>query len=160
MKILHLLHEELNDEKADAFTSGFGDGYKKGFADAEELTKQRMEFQAKFNPQSEKTKLDLLINPDHILDAKKTTDGLVLYLNGRQLEPEEIGRLKGEMDLLRPTLLWSIMSETVKQKAIVKAVLDSKEWEETLAGKMMLHVVGLQLSILDLIEKAIIPTKK
>lgn len=74
-------------------------------------------------------------------------------MGGELITNEEIANLKQEVILLRQTRIWKIFQETLRQYAIEKAFNDSKSWEEVLAGKMMMHNLGVMQTIVDLIEK-------
>ena len=77
----------------------------------------------------------------------------IVKLNGEQLAKEEVRQLKTEAIAIQKFRLWTIMQETLKQKAIEKAVVQSTNFEQVLAGKLMLHNLSLQKSIVSVIEK-------
>lgn len=161
MWLLQHLHEELNDEKADAFTSGFGDGYKKGFEEAGNRAKERETFWMEQVKKSEEyLPMDLRLNLDGVIEAKPVNGSITLSLGGRTLDSEEVSVLKQESDALLRSRLWAIMQETVKQKAIDKTVRESTNWEQALAGKMMIHSLGLLKSIVDAVERASVPSEQ
>lgn len=83
----------------------------------------------------------------------------MLCIDGKPLTELEVSKLKEEARVLESFRIWLIMQETVKQKAVEKGFLESKDWEETLAGKMMLHNLGLLKSILEVIQKYSLPQK-
>ena len=151
-----LLHDDIQDITADAFTSGFGDGYKRGFEDAKERSKAQVEaaHQLLADTTGREIPLDFQVDLHEVVDVRKQGGKLRLFIGGFQCTDSEVKDLKAQATLLQPTRLWRIMQETVKQKAIEKAVIDSKTWEETLSGKMMLHDLGLLRSIVDAVEKA------
>ncbi len=81
----------------------------------------------------------------------------IISIDGQPLTPQEVSFLKSEVDMLRTMRIWSIFQETVKQKAIEKAVYTSLNFEQTLAGKMMLHNLGILKSITDAISNYEVP---
>lgn len=79
-----------------------------------------------------------------------------IFIGGKLADKSELQRLKQEAELLLSSHLWSILTETVKSKAIDQSLRESKTWEEVLSGKMMLHNLGLLESTVRAIEKAAI----
>lgn len=78
----------------------------------------------------------------------------VLKLNGEQLADSEVKELKAEVDVFTRFKLWGIFHETLRQKAIEKAVLHSTDFEQVLTGKLMLLNLSVMKTIMDLIQKA------
>lgn len=78
----------------------------------------------------------------------------VVKLGGEQISKEELRRLKAEAAAMREFALWKVMTETLKQKAIEKAVVNSTDFEQVLAGKLMLHAVGIFESVIKAVERA------
>lgn len=96
------------------------------------------------------TSKDWLVNPDGVLTV---SDKGIMYLNGEQISDLEKKGLKAEVQALKSFKLWEIMQETLRQKAIEKAVLTSTDYEQVLAGKMMIHNLGIIKSIVDAVDK-------
>jgi hypothetical protein len=142
------VEEELADTRADSFTSGFGDGYKKGMEDAKALHAQMDAL--RLIPVSPECRFD----PESVLFAKPVNNGVRLFLGDWELPNEDVRVLKGEAEALRNGRLWRIMQETVRYKANELGLVKSKTWEETLSAKMMLHNLGLLESQIDAIDKA------
>lgn len=90
-----------------------------------------------------------LVDPHQVVQSQ---NGRAL-IGGLSFTEQEVKNLKTEIKVLSQLQLWQIFQETIKQKAIEKAVLSSTDWEQVLAGKMMIHNLGIQKSIVDLIEK-------
>lgn len=76
-----------------------------------------------------------------------------LYLGGEEMTEPEIKAIKEEIKYLDKTRVWHIFQETLRQKAIDKAMLNSTEWEHVLAGKMMIHSLGIFKSIVEAIKR-------
>jgi hypothetical protein len=148
--VLKHLQDELSDEKADSFTSGFGDGYKKGYEEAEKRAKEQTEFHHKYECGKGGLPMGVQVDLRDVLDARPDAKGVYhLHIGGSPLKDADAKQLKAEADSLLRMRLWTIMQETVKQRAIEKAVLNSENWEQALAGKMMLHDLGLIRSIAE-----------
>lgn len=155
-------HQDILDLSQEKYTMGFGDGYKKA---CETKTKESTVVLDQL--QAIEWKLESAIRPltpQGKLEAVKVEDVFstviaggkpVLLLDGHQLTETDRDQLKAEADYFTRSRLWRIMQETVKQKAIEKSVTNSKEWEEVLTGKAMLHNLG----ILDSITNAILKIK-
>lgn len=76
-----------------------------------------------------------------------------VFVGGEALVEADINRLQGEVKALEEFRIWNIMQETIRQKAVEKSVLHSENWEQVLAGKMMIHNLGIIKSILEVIKK-------
>lgn len=76
-----------------------------------------------------------------------------VFVGGEALVEAEINKLQAELKALEEFRIWNIMQETIRQKAVEKAVLHSENWEQVLAGKMMIHNLGIIKSILEVIKK-------
>jgi hypothetical protein len=92
------------------------------------------------------------VDPFLILTCDDKTG--IVRLNGEQVSKDELRQLKTEARALQSFKLWQIMTETLKQKAIEKAVITSTDFEQVLSGKLMLHNIGIQKSIIQVVEKA------
>lgn len=75
-----------------------------------------------------------------------------MFLGGNEMTKTEISNLQGEIKFIERSQLWKIMQETLRQKAIEKSVLNSTEWEQVLAGKMMIHSLGIFKSVMVLLK--------
>ena len=140
-------HEEITDLSAEKYTSGFGEGYAVGFDHAKELA--RAHTCPVLEPSTQPIPLDYQVDLHKVFEVTKERK---MMLGGRILEPNEIAEFQSQAVVLSQIPLWCIMQETLKQKGIEKAVLQSTTWEETLAGKMLIHDVGLRNSILDVLK--------
>lgn len=77
----------------------------------------------------------------------------ILFLGTDQMTDAEIKNLKEEIKFIEKSRIWFILQETLRQKAVEKSVLNSTEWEHVLAGKMMIHSLGVFKSILNIIKR-------
>ena len=77
-----------------------------------------------------------------------------LHIGGKKPTPMQLINLKTEVELLKKTELWKIMTSTVSQHAIKLGIKDAKDFDQTLFAKSMLHVVGLIEGVLTAIEEA------
>ncbi len=91
------------------------------------------------------------VNPFDVLTVTK--NGLIL-LNGEQIAEAELKQLKGEVGALKEFMVWRVLNQTVRQKAIEMSMYQSTSFEQVLSGKLMLHVLGLQESIMKVIDDA------
>jgi hypothetical protein len=92
-----------------------------------------------------------LVNPNHVFTV--TPNSNIPYINQEPITKEKAGQLKSEADLLDKFLLWNILQETVKQKAINIAVMDSTNFEQVMFGKAMIHNLGIIKAIVTNILK-------
>lgn len=90
-----------------------------------------------------------LVNPDDVLTVN---DKGFVFLNGKSITDIEVKELKAEVKAFKNFKLWRILQETIRQKAIEKSVLQSKNFDEVVAGKMMIHNIGIIKSIVELID--------
>jgi len=152
--MFHLFHEELLDYGQEKFTQGFGDGYKKGREEMQQKLNESQEFWTKYNEQMQPLKLDWQVDLHEVLDLRKDAKGIPhFFIGGKKVEGAQLQELKAEAITWLKSGLWSIIMETIKQKALEKATIESTQWEHTLAGKMMLHDLGLIRSIVEGLEK-------
>lgn len=96
------------------------------------------------------TKEDWLVQPLDVLTVDKKGQ---TYLDGMLLDEVTLKSLKAEAKALKKFKIWAIIQETLRQKAIEKAVLHSLNYEQTLSGKMMIHSIGVFKSIVNVLEK-------
>lgn len=95
-----------------------------------------------------------LVNPDEVLTVD---DKGRAFINGKIATNLEIKELQAEAKGLRSFRLYKIIQETLRQKAIEKAVLTSDSTvlrdvnPELMSGKLMIHDLGIIKSIVDLL---------
>lgn len=96
-------------------------------------------------------KKDWFVEPYDVLTIDNA--GRILKLGDDRITETELRNLKSEVKTLKNFKIWDIFQNTLRQKAIEKAVLNSTDKEQTLAGKMMIHCLGIFKSIVDILEK-------
>ncbi len=98
-----------------------------------------------------------LVDPDWIFAVTK---GGLIQLNGEQVTTQELKNLKSEVRALKEFQIYKIMQNTIRQKAIEKAVLVSTDLysakgnEQVLGGKMMVYNLDIIQTIMNRIDKA------
>ena len=125
----------------------------------ENITKQERDYQQQFVDQRvdlQYTKLNWLVNPDDVFQVSKNTG--VAYLGLEPISKNEAIQLKSEAELLMGMRLYKILTNTLTQEAINIAVLNSKEWENVISGKMMIHNLTVIKKIVE--RMALINTSK
>lgn len=98
-----------------------------------------------------------LVDPESVFSISKT--GLIM-LNGAQITDRELKNLKSEVRALRDFELFKVLQNTLRQKAVEKALLSSTDLyslkgnEQVLAGKMMIWSLDIIKTIVNDIDKA------
>ena len=92
------------------------------------------------------------VEPDSIITTGKINGKEILYLHGKALEEAEIKNLQQEIKHLKSLWIWKIMTETLKDQAQQVMFVKSKDFNDMVAGKMMLYNLGVQERIIKLIE--------
>lgn len=82
----------------------------------------------------------LCVDPEEILSLSRTGQ---LLLGGHGIDESKLRNLKTEADYIERSLMWEVLQTTLKQRALEKAVYHSANYEQVLAGKMMLHSLEL-----------------
>ena len=99
--------------------------------------------------------LRVLIPQDVITDRKG-----VLFLGDIPLEETELQSLQSEIKALDSMRIWSILNETVKEKAYEKGWVTSTTMEHLNTAKTMHYTLDLQKSIIDIIRNKNLTQKK
>lgn len=142
----HFFHNDILDLTSEKYTQGFGDGYQVGFNESKKLSD--VEIAKVMSAQS-------IYPEDWVLQEKDvlTKEGGLLYLGGEEITPEILKQLKAEATAIKNFKLYKVICETLRQKAIEKAVLKSTDFDQTLSGKLMIHSLGIINSVVDEIDK-------
>ncbi len=90
-----------------------------------------------------------LVNPYDVLSEKNGK----IYLGNELITDAEVGLLKAEAGQLEGMRLWKVFQETIKQRAIEMAVMNSQNFEQVVAGKMMIHNIGIQKAVVKLMRE-------
>lgn len=99
-------------------------------------------------------KEDWKVDPNNVISFVKTDTGLLKgYLGMNELSEQEAKNLQQEARTLEQFRIWDVFQETLRQEAINRAVMSSKNFEEVLAGKMMVHNLGVMKAVLENILK-------
>ncbi len=150
----NLFHEDILDLSQNKFVQGFGDGYKEGFARANELLEKKMQFEREHStPIIQKEKLEE-IKAEDILTIQKTSGGKLdkILLGGVEIQPQFLKDLKHEAVLFKKTRLWNIFQETLKQQAYLSMFEKSQSFDDMKSGKAMLHIIQVQKNIIDILN--------
>lgn len=107
-----------------------------------------------------KTEQELLeswsVDPERVFSVSK---GGSLMLGGKQITDVEKKNIKSEVRALKDFEVYRIIVNTLRQKAIEKAILTSTDLyslkgnEQILAGKMMIYSLDIIKTIVDRIDK-------
>jgi len=138
------------------YAVGYATGYAVGYAEGKSagIEQSYKECEATLNEQVARKATNMFCdkgypNPLHVFDIAPSG---IVYLNQEPITKEKAKELKSEASLLKSMTIWSVLQETLRQEAVKKAVVFSKNWEETLAGKMMLANLGIIKRIIDTIS--------
>ena len=145
--LFNKFHEEITDLSAEKFTSGFGEGYAVGFGHAKEFASAHT--CPVYEPPTQPIPLGCQVDLHRVFEVTK--DGK-MFLGSRQLDAKEIEEYQSQANVLSQLPLWGLMQETLKQKAIEGGILRSEKWEDTLSSKAMLHNLGIQRSIVTVLQ--------
>ncbi len=81
-----------------------------------------------------------------------------IFLGGEKLTQQDLTNLQAEIKSLKQFKIWRILQETLRHKAVEKAITQSENWEQVLSGKMMLHSLGVMKSVVHVLEHKVINT--
>ncbi len=93
------------------------------------------------------------VDPDFILRWTKTG----LFIRGEQLGSDQIANLQSEAKLFKSTKLWKILTQTLAQDAMERMFFASKDFNDMMAGKLLLFAISTQETIINRIESIKIP---
>jgi hypothetical protein len=155
----NLFSQDVIDLAQEKYTLGFGEGYSKACVDMQNVSPIAMslerlndKFERAMRPLSSEYKLGA-IEAERVITNPLVGGKPVLMVGGKPLSPVDKEQLVKDADYFTRSTLWRIMQETVKHMAVEDAVTNSTKWEQTLSGKMMLHNLGIQQKIIELILK-------
>lgn len=153
----HIVPKTVKNERSAAFTQGYEDGYLKGRQHEREsnAAKAPLAPPAMDKDLIERRAINLFCekgypNPLHVFQI--SASGLP-YLNQEPITKQKAQQLSQEAGLLKTMYIYEVIQESIRQEAMTKAVTYSKNWEETLAGKMMLFNLGIIKNIIESISK-------
>jgi len=91
-----------------------------------------------------------IVDVEKVLTADKKGN---LYLNGTLIEGKKLDDLRHEVILYKNTMLWGILSNTLKHQAQEIIFANSKDLQDVLNGKMVLYTLDVQEKIIKKIER-------
>ncbi len=90
--------------------------------------------------------LNFSVNPLHVFQLSSAgTPSLTLA----PITREKAEQLKGEAQMLKDTLLWDIVDNTLRNEAIKQGLLHSKEWVHILGAKQIVYNLDIIKGIVD-----------
>ena len=107
--------------------------------------------------------LRVLIPQDVITDRKDSripNAPSILYLGDSLITETELQSLQSEIKALDSMRIWSILNETVKEKAYEKGWVTSTTMEHLNTAKTMHYTLDIQKSIIDIIRNKNLTQKK
>ncbi len=87
-----------------------------------------------------------------VLTKAQGVKGFTLKLGGEPITPDQLSQLKGEAAQFQQMLLRQVLIETLKFEAQEIIFHTSKDFQDVLNGKNILHTVETQENILKLLE--------
>ncbi len=142
--------QEVRDEQTSHATQEYARGYVHGREVETEIQSKVIEaLRAEIDRLRIFRPIDIervAVIPQEVIDTRNN----VIYLGPNKITPSEANRLKEEAKQIKMLHIWSVLQETLKQKAIEKGHYLSQSFEELLASKMMLHSLGVIRSIVDM----------
>lgn len=146
----HLFAEELIDERSATSTQAFSKGYEYG--KNEDKAIHELTLQA-FKDEIERLKIyknadieRVLVNPRDVISEK---NGKIL-IGYQSITEQEAEIVKNEAEQFTKTMLYRILHETTKQKAVEKGMLFAQNFEEMIGSRAMLDCLEIQRKILNI----------
>jgi hypothetical protein len=93
---------------------------------------------------------DVMVDTESVFTVREDK----IYIGNRLITETELDCLISEAKAINSFTFWTIVQETIKQRAIEKGMLKSTKWEEVLASKMMIFNLNIQRDILRVILNA------
>ena len=88
-----------------------------------------------------------LVDPNRVFVVTKSG----AYLGLDPLPKAKAKDLKTIAVLLKDSMLWDLLHNTLRQKAVDKSVIESTNWEQVLFGKAMIHNLGIIKALVEYI---------
>jgi hypothetical protein len=148
----------INWAKFKLFDMGYREGYLKAKIESEIDIQVSEDLIDRLEQRVSEMKSVWFVNKSKVLVVEPSG---TITIGGNPMTKQELAILKSEVQTFRNFSYWKIVEETIKQKAIEKSVVSSNVTDikeqnlELLAGKMMIHNLGIIKSIGDLIEKVV-----
>lgn len=151
--MFHLFHKDIVDLSQDKYTQGFSDGYKTGRVHQREANEEQMKLlseEIKPGIAVQFTEFPMLIDMEQVLTAG---NGKV-FLNGVELEQNKLDRLKQEVNMLGNSMLWDVITNTIRHQAEKIGWERSKDTTDLMNAKMMVRTIDIQNNIIQKIKDA------
>lgn len=89
---------------------------------------------------------------DDLITTDKIGNTIVVKLNGKELTKNELQQLHAEIKALEGFRIWGILTNSLKHIAQDKIFNKSLNFDDVMAGKMMLFNLGIQESVLKVLK--------
>lgn len=150
--------KEIISQFHNGLEAGKKEGYERGVADSEDsMSKLRTYYLGEITKLKNDEAKSWLVDPEFVFSVSKAGNAL---LNGDQITTAELRNLKAEVHALKEFQIYKILQNTLRQKALEKAVLTSTDLyslkgnEQVLSGKMMVWNLDVLKTIVNSIDKA------
>lgn len=84
-----------------------------------------------------------------------TIDKGVIKLEGKNITEDELRQLIAEVKALEHFRIWSIMTNSLKFQAQDKMFNKALDFDDTMAGKLILYAISLQENIMKVIKSRV-----
>lgn len=148
LSLFHVFHNDIIDLSQDKFTQGFSDGYVMGRKHQKETDQVTIDL---LSQPVEKKQLFPIFDPEKVLTSNKNG---IMYLNGVVIDKKKLDQLRSEAIMLRRSLLWEIVVNSLNQQAQEVGWTKSKELQDLMNGKMISYTLDIQEKIIQKIERA------
>jgi hypothetical protein len=88
---------------------------------------------------------------DEMNVVEVTADGL--KVGGKPLSKTELNELRNEVEMVKKFRLWHLLTDTAKAQAVNLGMKQSKDFDQLIFAKAMLHVVGINESVFAVLER-------
>lgn len=153
LKMFHVFHKDIVELSQDKYTQGFSDGYKTGRTHQREANEEYLKLleQEQPQPDTELTQFPLVVDMNKVITVNGQRQVL---LNGNPIEENKLDQLKREVTLLKGSLLWDLMTNTIAHQAEEAGWKKSQNFQDLLNAKVMVRTLDIQKNIVHKIENA------
>lgn len=95
-------------------------------------------------------RINISITPEDVFRIDKQG---AIWLGNEKIEEMELRSLQGEIKALENMRLWRVLNETVRYNSVRMAVHEAQNWEQVIAGKMSLWVLGVFEDVIARIKR-------
>ena len=101
-----------------------------------------------------------VVQEKYVLTEVKTSDRRSYYLlGGEKVSKEYLSRLKSDANILKDMEIWKIFEHTIRAQAHKAMFVKSENFEDVLAGKLMLYNLDVQRKIVDTLSEINLQSK-